>query len=203
LDITLPDRRKDAANAPIPSTPPVDVGQRLRTLRRERSWTLLQASQQTGLSLSALSKIERGELSPTLSSLNKVAAGFAIDIVSLLDEATPATAPGRRQINRRASGTAHPTGTCQNTWLGTDLRNKRMLPILTQVTARDPAEYAEWANHAGEIFLYVLSGTLVVHSRLYEPAVLEAHDSMYYDASADSKWTSRGKDDAEVLWVYA
>jgi hypothetical protein len=71
------------------------------------------------------------------------------------------------------------------------------------VTARDPAEYAEWANHGGEIFLYVLSGVLVVHSRLHEPVVLKPHDSMYYDSSADSKWTSRGKADAEVLWVYA
>jgi transcriptional regulator with XRE-family HTH domain len=202
LDIPIPDRRKDPTGPDDPGAAPVDIGQRLRALRHERSWTLQHASQQTGLSLSALSKIERGELSPTLSSLNKVAAGFALDIVSLLDGAPPA-ASGRRQINRRASGTALKTGTCHNTWLATELRHKRMLPILTRVTARDPAEYAEWANHAGEIFLYVLSGTLVVHSRLYEPVVLKIHDSMYYDASADSKWTSRGKADAEVLWVYA
>ena len=203
MDILDPGRRSAAApDDPVTADPP-DIGRRLRTLRQARRWTLQQASQHTGLALSTLSKIERGELSPTLSSLNKLAAGFAIDIVSLLEEASPPAAPGRRQINRRASGTAHPTLTCQNTWLATELRHKRMLPILTLVTARDPAEYAEWANHAGEIFVYVLTGTLVVHSRLYEPVRLRAHDSMYYDASADTKWTSAGKADAQVLWVYA
>jgi transcriptional regulator with XRE-family HTH domain len=203
VDINHPACRIDGDDAPKPATAPVDIGQRLRMLRHERSWTLLQASRQTGLSLSALSKIERGDLSPTLSSLNKIAAGFGIDIVGLLDGETPPNVPGRRAINRRSSGTAHKTNTCLNTWLAAELRHKRMLPILTRVTARDPDEYAEWANHSGEIFLYVLSGTLVVHSRLYEPVRLKAHDSMYYDATADSKWTSLGKADAQVLWVYA
>jgi transcriptional regulator with XRE-family HTH domain len=203
LDISHPTGGVDGNDAPRPAAAQVDIGQRLRTLRHERSWTLLQASQQTGLSLSALSKIERGELSPTLSSLNKIAAGFGIDIVSLLDGEAAPNVPGRRAINRRSSGTAHNTATCLNTWLAAELRHKRMLPILTRVTARDPGEYAEWANHSGEIFLYVLSGTLVVHSRLYEPVRLRAHDSMYYDATADTKWTSVGKAGAQVLWVYA
>ena len=202
MDISPPGRR-DSSNISEPAPAPFDIGQRLRTMRRERSWTLLTASQETKLSLSALSKIERGELSPTLSSLNKIAAGFGVDIVTLLDGQTPPNASGRRAINRGPSGTEHKTKTCRNTWLAAELRNKRMLPIMTRVTARDPAEYAEWASHSGEIFLYVLSGTLVVHSRLYEPVRLKAHDSMYYDATADSKWTSEGDADAQVLWVYA
>ncbi|HWK46323.1 MAG TPA: XRE family transcriptional regulator [Stellaceae bacterium] len=203
MDISHPGRRIDGDDSPRPAAGPVDIGQRLRMLRHERSWTLLRASQQTGLSLSALSKIERGELSPTLSSLNKIAAGFGIDIVSLVDSEAPPNAMGRRVINRQSTGTTLKTKTCQNVWLAAELRHKRMLPIVTRVTARDPDEYAEWANHSGEIFLYVLSGTLVVHSRLYEPVRLKAHDSMYYDATADSKWTSHGKADAQVLWVYA
>lgn len=203
MDISPPGRHLDRSNLSEPAPAPLDIGQRLRTMRRERSWTLLKASQETKLSLSALSKIERGELSPTLSSLNKIAAGFGVDTVTLLDGQAPPNASGRRAINRGASGTEHKTKTCRNTWLAAELRNKRMLPIVTRVTARDPAEYTEWARHSGEIFVYVLSGALVVHSRLYEPVRLEAHDSMYYDATADSKWTSEGEADAQVLWVYA
>ncbi len=75
--------------------------------------------------------------------------------------------------------------------------------IITQVTARDPGEYAEWQTHPGEIFVYVLRGTLVVHSVLYAAERLTEGDSLYYDAAAGSKWTSEGKRDAEVLWVYA
>lgn len=189
-----------------PSTgraPAIDIGRRVRTLRRERKWTLHQASDQTGMSLSALSKIERGELSPTLSSLEKLAAGFGVDVVGLLGSEAGPRAPGRRSINRRSDGVLHQTATCRNFWLAADLRRKRMLPIRTLVTAREPEEYTEWQVHPGEIFVYVLRGTLVVHSELYEPERLEEGDSIYYDAAAGTKWTCLGPETAEVLWVYA
>ena len=192
---------------PLADAPPapVQISARLRALRQERSWTLMQASERSGVSLSALSKIERGDLSPTLTTLNKIAAGFGIDVVVLLTEDVggQSQGQGRRSITRRADGTGLTTSTCQNTWLAMDLRHKRMLPIHTRVTARDPAEYAEWAISPGEVFVYVLKGTLVLHSLLYAPVTLHAHDSMYYDAEMGVKWTSQGKADAEVLWVYS
>ena len=111
LDISPPGRRLASSIALESASASFDIGQRLRAMRRERSWTLLKASQETKLSLSALSKIERGELSPTLSSLNKIAIGFGVDIVTLLDGQTPPNASGRRAINRRSSGTEHKTKT--------------------------------------------------------------------------------------------
>jgi transcriptional regulator with XRE-family HTH domain len=200
VDLTDPGAIEEATAGAAPGPA---LGERVRRLRRDRSWTLAQASRSTGLSLSALSKIERGDLSPTLSSLNKIAAGFGIDVATLVKGDSPATAAGRRSITRRRGGDSLATATCRNTWLATDLRNKRMLPIQTTVTARDPGEYAEWACHPGEIFVYVLSGTLVVHSTAYVPVRLETGDSMYYDAATGTKWTSEGAEDAIVLWVYA
>ena len=142
-------------------------------------------------------------LSPTLSSLGKIASGFGTDVAALVKEDVPAPAAGRRSITRRRGGETLANATCCNTWLAAELRNKRMLPIQTSVTARHPDDYAEWAIHRGEIFLYVLSGTLVVHSTAYAPVRLEAGDSLYYDAGTGTKWTSEGKTDASVLWVYA
>ena len=191
----------DGAQTPVGSNAPT-LGERVRRLRRERSWTLAQASRCMGLSLSALSKIERGDLSPTLSSLGKIASGFGIDVAGLVKEDIPAAA-GRRSISRARGGDLMPTATCRNTWLAADLRQKRMLPIHTLVTARNPDEYAEWATHPGEIFVYVLSGTLVVHSTAYAPVHLVAGDSIYYDAAVGTKWTTEGPQDATVLWVYA
>ena len=184
------------------------LGTRLRRIRHDKGWTLSDASQRTGLSLSALSKIERGELSPTLSTLGKLALGFEMDVAALLAPAAPGDASpsgvgGRRSINRDSDGVLHPTSTCQNTWLAADLRHKRMLPIRTRVSARNPNDYAEWAVHSGEIFVYVLRGVLVVHSTVYSPVIMRRDDSLYYDATVGTKWTSQGRSDALVLWVYA
>ena len=69
------------------------------------------------------------------------------------------------------------------------------------MTARSPDEYLAWAKSDAEIFVTVLDGTLVVHSRLYEPLELNKGDSVYYDATTEHTWTSKGPADAVVLWV--
>ena len=187
---------------PTGSAPVVDVGARLSELRKGRNLTLQQAAKMTGVSASAWSKIERNELSPTISTVQRIAKGAGIELVELLGgngNETPAY--GRRCVTRAGNGSVHETMTCENRLLSTDLRNKSMTPVLTRVTARAPDEYSAWARSNAEIFLIVMSGTLIVHSRLYEPVVLEKGDSMYYDANSDHVWTSLGGEDASVLWV--
>ena len=181
----------------------LQIGERVRQLRKERNWTLSKTAEQTGLSHSALSRIERNDLSPTLGSLNKIARGFSIDVITLLSEHPSEPATARRSINRASHGLVANTQTCENTWLAADLTHKRMLPLKTRVVARHPDEYSDWATHAGEMFLYVLSGELTVYSKIYAPVKLSEGDSLYYDAHAGHKWVSSGAQDALVLWVFA
>ncbi|MEJ8574373.1 XRE family transcriptional regulator [Microbaculum marinum] len=179
----------------------LEVGAKLQQLRRERSWTLHEASRATGISVSTLSKIEREALSPTVTTLSRIATGFGIEAATLLtDDSGGAT--GRRSITRSDDGKLSPTGTCDNVWLCSDLAQKKMAPIRTRVRARDISEYSEWARYNAEVFVTVLSGTLVVHSDIYAPVVLNEGDSMYYDANAGHVWTSEGEQDAVVLWVH-
>lgn len=182
---------------------PVDIGARLHKIRKARRLTLQDASAQTGVSASAFSKIERNELSPTISTMQRIAEGLGVELVTLIggqDEVAGGLG-GRRSITRAGAGSAHTTATCNNVLLCADLKNKRATPILTTVTARSPDEYAAWAKSDAEIFVMVQEGTLVVHSRLYEPLELNKGDSVYYDATTEHTWTSKGPKDAVVLWV--
>jgi transcriptional regulator with XRE-family HTH domain len=180
----------------------VNIGARLNQIRKDRQMTLQEASRATGVSASAFSKIERNELSPTISTLQRIAQGLGVEVVALLSEQENGGVNyGRRSVTRAGEGNPHKTSTCNNTLLCPDLRNKRITPILTRVTARTPEDYRTWAKSEAEIFLMVLEGTLVVHSRLYEPLTLNAGDSMYYDANSEHVWTSASPEDAKVLWV--
>ncbi len=182
----------------------VDVGARLLKLRKSRRLTLQDVSALTGVSASAFSKIERNELSPTISTMQRIAHGLEVELVTLLSADQDSAAfgfPGRRSISRAGSGSKHATGTCNNVLLCADLKNKRATPILTTVTARSPDEYPTWAKSDAEIFVMVQEGTLVVHSRLYEPLELNKGDSVYYDATTEHTWTSKGPTNAVVLWV--
>lgn len=182
---------------------PFDVGARLHKIRKARQLTLQDASTLTGVSASAFSKIERNELSPTISTIQRIAAGLGVELVTLLSDQDDEASGfgGRRSITRAGAGSSHTTATCDNVLLCADLKNKRATPILTTVTARSPDEYAAWAKSDDEIFVTVLEGTLVVHSRLYEPLELNKGDSLYYDATTEHTWTSSGPKDAVVLWV--
>ncbi|MCW2238756.1 helix-turn-helix domain-containing protein [Azospirillum canadense] len=197
----------DARDTPDLAEGELDLGARLKDLRKRKRWTLQQAADRTGVGLSTLSKIERNELSPTFSTLQKIAAGFEMDPAAIIG-GQPAAAPvlrvpGRRALTRAGEGRPFPTGTCNNAWLCPDLTQKVMTPIKTTIVARSIDDYPEWAKYEAEMFLYVLSGTVVIHSQIYEPLRLDAGDSLYYDASTPHLWVSEGDTDAEVLWVYA
>lgn len=186
------------------ASPPakIDVGARLQALRKERGWTLQQASKHSGVSTSAFSKIERSELSPTISTMQRIANGFGMDVLTMLsDPVEPPSLLGRRSVTRAGMGQPHLSGSCENKLLCSDLKNKRITPILTKVVARSPDEYKVWPKSDAEIYIWVLKGTVVIHSKLYEPLELGEGDSMYYDANTEHVWTSKGPEDAQVLWV--
>ena len=63
------------------------IAARLRLEREGRGWTLADLAARSGLSKAMISKIERGEASPTATSLVRLAAAFDLTIAGLLARA--------------------------------------------------------------------------------------------------------------------
>lgn len=61
----------------------------LKSIRSERGWSLDVASQKTGVSKAMLGQIERGESSPTISTLWKIASGFDVSFSYFIEELRP------------------------------------------------------------------------------------------------------------------
>ena len=61
------------------------VCQRVKTLRRERNWTLEQLSAASGVSRSMLSQIERGSANPTLAVAFRIAQAFELTLSDLVE----------------------------------------------------------------------------------------------------------------------
>lgn len=68
------------------------LGQGIRALRQQRGWSLDRAARASGVSKAMLGQIERGESSPTLNTLWKIARGYEIPFSQFL---APLTDPGR------------------------------------------------------------------------------------------------------------
>jgi len=180
---------------------PVDLGQRVRDLRKAQGWTLEQAAGRAGLARSTLSKIENGQMSPTYDALKKLASGLEISVPQLFTPPQRDQVNGRLAMTRDGAGTAQATVTYEHELLAETLTKKQMLPYRARVRARDMAEFDGWVRHDGEEFLYVLTGVIRLYTEFYEPIEMRRGDSAYYDASMGHNVVSVSQDDATILWV--
>ncbi|MDW4547750.1 XRE family transcriptional regulator [Defluviimonas sp. D31] len=182
-------------------TEPLNLGQRVRDLRKERGWTLEQAAGQAGLARSTLSKIENGQMSPTYEALKKLAEGLSITVPQLFTPPSKAQISGRMAVTKAAEGQAHATATYEHRLLAGTLRAKQMLPYTARIRARSIEEFDGWVRHDGEEFLYVLTGVARLYTEFYEPVDLRRGDSAYYDATMGHNVISLSAEDATILWV--
>jgi transcriptional regulator with XRE-family HTH domain len=180
---------------------PLDLGLRVRELRKARSWTLEQAAKHAGLARSTLSKIENGQMSPTYDALKKLAVGLEISIPQLFTQPVKDQINGRLSVTKSGEGQNHVTVTYEHELLASTLSKKQMLPYRAVVHARSMDEFDGWVRHDGEEFLYILTGVVSLITEFYEPIEMHRGDSAYYDASMGHNLVSVSQDDATILWV--
>jgi len=180
---------------------PLDLGARVRELRKARNWTLEQAASQAGLARSTLSKIENGQMSPTYDALKKLATGLEISVPQLFTPPQRDQVIGRMAVTKMGDGTAHATTTYEHELLAETLTNKQMLPYRARVRARSMDEFDGWVRHDGEEFLYVLTGVVRLYTEFYEAVEMRRGDSAYYDASMGHHVVSHSDEAATILWV--
>ena len=193
------DNGTDSLAEPPPE--PLDLGARVRELRKAKGWTLDQAATQAGLARSTLSKIENGQMSPTYDAVRKLAEGLKITVPQLFTPAAKAQVSGRMAVTKSGTGQAHVTTTYEHELLAGGLSRKQMLPYRATIRARSMDDFEGWVRHEGEEFLYVLTGVVRLYTEFYEPVDLRRGDSAYYDATMGHNVLSLSEEDATILWV--
>ena len=64
------------------------IASSLKQMRANKGWSLDKTSQKTGVSKAMLGQIERGESSPTIATLWKIATGFEVSLTALIEPPT-------------------------------------------------------------------------------------------------------------------
>jgi transcriptional regulator with XRE-family HTH domain len=176
-------------------------GPRIKRLRRDADLTLQQLSDRSGLAISTISKVENSQISPTYENILRLADGLEVDVADLFVKGSSAMASGRRSITRAGQGAKLQSAQYQYEMLCADLTKKKFIPLLTKLRARSVAEFPNLVRHAGEEFVYVMEGDVVIHTDHYEPLLLRRGDSCYFDSNMGHALVSAGEADAMVLWV--
>lgn len=173
----------------------------LKRLRAAAQLTLQQLSERSGVSVSTLSKIENGQLSPTYEKIAALASGLGVEVGELFGQFPKQTPLGRRSITRAGGGAVHETDQYRYEAVNADLPNKRFVPLVTTIKSRSIQQFGGLSRHDGEEFIYVLEGEVTVHTDFYTPLTLSKGDSCYFDSAMGHACISGGEEDARVLWV--
>lgn len=182
------------------------LGPRVRRLRKSLGMTLAEVSQATGLSISALSKIENDQVSPTFTNLMRLAEGLKIqlsDLVALDREVSDVSnVSARMTVSRRSDVKFRSTPKYDIGALAPDLLNKRMTPLIERVRVGDGVASDGMLSHGGEEFVYVLSGAVEVHTEHYQPVRLEEGDSVYLDSTMAHTYIAVDGKDSDILTIW-
>jgi transcriptional regulator with XRE-family HTH domain len=169
------------------------IGPKLRALRLRKKMGLVELGRHTGLSPALLSKIERGQLFPTLPTLLKIALVFSVGldfffagsrekptvgVVRGRDRLRFPEKPGAREMAYEFESLDYPAV-------------ERRLNAYYAEFKPVAADAVRLHQHPGGEFVYVLGGTLVLQIGA-DAHVLQADDSIYFDSTVPHGYSRRG-----------
>jgi quercetin dioxygenase-like cupin family protein/lambda repressor-like predicted transcriptional regulator len=174
----------------------VDVGQRLRILREERGISMRALARRSGLSANALSMIERGLTSPSVSTLNKLATALEVPITAFFRQE-----PQREQIvYRKASERSRVPfmrglieGLGGEGFVG---RVEAFLLTLESGGSSGP----HGMIHSGQELVFCIRGVLEYEVE-DQRFTLEAGDSLIFSAQLIHRWRNSGSSVANAIIV--
>src|SRR5688500_16256796 len=137
------------------------LGRLLRGLRARNGWTLKEMSERSGIPISTLSKVEHDRLTLTYDKLLQLSQRLNIRMSELFAEnegGADAQVTARRSVGQLDQAVRVTTGNYDYFYLCTELRRKRMIPLVARIRAKSVDEFGELLHHSGEEFIYVLSG---------------------------------------------
>ena len=172
----------------------IDVGKQIRLLREQRKFSQQALAEASGISRNTLSLIERGQTSPTVSTLKSLAGALSVEINAFFQPFDEARIVFTKADRRPRLLLDH--GELAD--LGLGMLEHLVTPLLLQL---DPgARSGPALSHEGQDFIFCLSGEILysVNDRGY---VLEPGDSLFFDGQLPHRFSNIGAAVAKILII--
>ena len=172
----------------------INVARQIRILRKRRNLSQQALAEASGLSRNTLSLLERGQTSPTVSTLKRIASALDVGINAFFspsdDEKIIYTKSEQRLNLQLAQGLMAD--------LGVGMHDQLVTPLILQLSpgARSgPALY-----HDGQDFVYCIRGEILytVNGKAF---MLESGDSLFFDAHLDHRFQNTSTEGSEILII--
>ncbi len=165
----------------------VDVGLRLKQLREARGVSMRTLATMSGLSANALSMIERGKTSPSVSTLYRLATALEIPITNFFSPT-----PAREKLVFLKSDQRTRLPFMRGLWegLGGENFDGKVMPFLLTLESGASSGPND-VIHTGHEFVFCLRGQLEyqVEDKTF---LLETGDSLLFAANLNHRWRNPG-----------
>jgi transcriptional regulator with XRE-family HTH domain len=185
----------------MPSSAPeavteVDVGERLRDIRRSRRATLRTVADRAGVSESFLSQVERGRASASIASLRRIAGALGVTVADLFEPG----GPPRPRVLRRNERPSLAFGILGRKLLLTPRPLQHLEVFMGELDPGGSTGAEPYAHGDSEELFVVLAGSvqLELGGELFD---LEQGDSIDYRSSTPHRVANVGEGRAEVMWI--
>jgi transcriptional regulator with XRE-family HTH domain len=169
----------------------------VRGLRNRGRVSLRQLAAKVGFSPSFLSQVENNLVSPSISSLERLATGLGVSLAELFQPYTPPGVTSRRGRPRLTSGWSR----ARLEPLGPAGEPRRLEAMLVTIRAGGASGKRPHAYHR-ERFAMVFEGTIVL-TLGEEHRVLRRGDTATIDPEMPHRWQNRGRRPASLVIVTA
>jgi transcriptional regulator with XRE-family HTH domain len=176
------------------------LGRSLRAARRRAGLTMDALAEMSGVSQPHLSQMENGRVSPSISTLYRLANALGVSPQQLL----PSMAEDELQVIRAGSTPATPILDSPSAAMARVLVGSpdKLLQV-QEVTVSPGQDLGQWFKHEGEEFVYVTAGTILIELAGGSSEKLAAGDSAWYNATIEHRWQLSGEEPAQLIAVSA
>jgi transcriptional regulator with XRE-family HTH domain len=172
----------------------LDIPRRLRTLRAARGLTQRDLARRTGLSHTTIAKIERGDISPTIASLQKIVASFNLPVTALI---TGEADEAERIFFKRGELTVMLFGKYTMRQVGANLR-RHALQMMEDIYEPGADTGETMLRHAGEEAGIVIRGRLEVTVG-DQVRVLGPGEAYFFESRIPHRFRNAGKQKCVVI----
>jgi transcriptional regulator with XRE-family HTH domain len=178
------------------------IGGKIFFLRKQKGLSLNQLAERAGVSVTTIHKLERAEMTPTVTVLMKIADALEEKVGFFLEEPNGSfdyvenveyLSQKNGKVFRNASGTT------QIKYLSLRLKGGKMLALLTHLKNGTKSSDKP-TSHPGEELIYCLEGkiTYEIDGKIFP---LKKGDTLHFFSNLPHRWEVVGENGTKNLWI--
>ena len=137
------------------------VGEIIHRLRKERKMTLLELSEQSGVALATLSRVENGKMTGTLESHMNICKALGVSLPDFYRDLSLSKSSVEVQTEESRADVFLHDKKATSEMLASNAMNKKMMPVMVKIN-KGGVTHNEETKVGIEKFIYVLEGRIEV-----------------------------------------